>query len=202
LLHGRQLVSIPLWFDSNLERRLPTCPLELVSIPLWFDSNGVDGGEAVPTITVFQFHSGSIQTIAQAWRALLYRAFQFHSGSIQTVLGKCRERSVRGFNSTLVRFKPGRRSGRVRLCRIVSIPLWFDSNESQEERAGHAARRFNSTLVRFKQNELVIHTSCLSWFQFHSGSIQTCPSPVWPLPCFSFNSTLVRFKPFYASAVS
>jgi len=55
--------------------------------------------------------------------------FQFHSGSIQTLnsMQRTLEAHTR-FNSTLVRFKraspPPRRPGGM----LVSIPLWFDSN--------------------------------------------------------------------------
>jgi len=98
-------VSIPLWFDSNMNRTAATFrrqpgfnstlvrfkPRESryfstdapVSIPLWFDSNLSPLNNACSS-TSFQFHSGSIQT---------YNTFVF----------VCQDA-------------------------IVSIPLWFDSN--------------------------------------------------------------------------
>jgi len=186
-------VSIPLWFDSNLRERKkvqqpttkfqfhsgsiqtekPAATLQgsycfnstlvrfkpslwarsssttfLVSIPLWFDSNGITQGLChIPR--KFQFHSGSIQTIVNFAADELTRPFQFHSGSIQTT----RESGVRA------------------AAKVVSIPLWFDSN------------RWGSCLCAGD-----------SAFQFHSGSIQTFHKHNQVLANVCFNSTLVRFK--------
>jgi len=80
----------------------------------------------------FQFHSGSIQTLPLLEQGTWPETFQFHSGSIQT------------FHSLI----------QIMRTPTVSIPLWFDSNETC----------FSGGKV-----------SSLS-FQFHSGSIQTCRS--------------------------
>jgi len=144
-------VSIPLWFDSNGndEQGDQGAPIQ-VSIPLWFDSNrnsstrcnsskrfqfhsgsiqtcySCAGGLGA---VWFQFHSGSIQTAAQEMNILKLHMFQFHSGSIQTRwIAFAGTGAIYSFNSTLVRFKPLSFEGFVP-DQVVSIPLWFDSNE-------------------------------------------------------------------------
>jgi len=104
--------------------------------------------EFVP-VELFQFHSGSIQTINGVSLLIQSHAvsiplwfdsnvalqdlstqaqlFQFHSGSIQTSLILSAAIVSTSFNSTLVRFKLGLRSFNLFLL-----------------------ARFNSTLVRFK----------------------------------------------------
>jgi len=59
----------------------------VVSIPLWFDSNALAETISVRNI-LFQFHSGSIQTLAEKLILRAMEKFQFHSGSIQTSSAK------------------------------------------------------------------------------------------------------------------
>jgi len=120
--------------------------------------------------------------------------FQFHSGSIQTLGGRKFVAVAISFNSTLVRFKPVAtnfgaivlylfqfHSGSIQtflmLCvraknKRVSIPLWFDSNFCAEQ--AHPAWHNVSIPLWFDSNltkQLVDAGKIL--FQFHSGSIQT-----------------------------
>jgi len=125
----------------------------LVSIPLWFDSNGRET-KAKLLAELFQFHSGSIQTLNCNLAECLVDEFQFHSGSIQTF--HC---------SPLCVFE-----------NVVSIPLWFDSNTSssassimsnlfqfhsgsiqtqKQEDIYRSVECFNSTLVRFKLSRAI-----------------------------------------------
>jgi len=120
----------------------------------------------------FQFHSGSIQTIADA---------DSHSSdnivSIPLWFDSNLKRVVQQvgspvcFNSTLVRFKPYLACEEISL-QVVSIPLWFDSNSEEEMRKALNVSSFNSTLVRFKQ------------------ALEEFGENAWAC----FNSTLVRFK--------
>jgi len=143
-------VSIPLWFDSNSLSVCLRSSFPPVSIPLWFDSNSC---EKIPyqKISSFQFHSGSIQTVAVLLSAADAPLFQFHSGSIQTCWSywcKC-TRSLFQFHSGSIQTWVLYRLPNV--AQAVSIPLWFDSNE-----IALPASTFNDLA-----------------FQFHSGSIQT-----------------------------
>jgi len=79
---------------------------------------------------------------------------------------------------------------------VVSIPLWFDSNQT--------VRRAEFVIVLFQFHSGSIQTwrhrpcsvSPQKLFQFHSGSIQTRPAArVHRHRSGRFNSTLVRFKP-------
>jgi len=122
------MVSIPLWFDSNICHDVSPCTFFKVSIPLWFDSNyshvvaeargklkfQFHSGSIQTrflfnskySITLFQFHSGSIQTFVMMFLLARFLRFQFHSGSIQTTLTSLPKRAASSsFNSTLVRFK-------------------------------------------------------------------------------------------------
>jgi len=82
------------------------------------------------------------------------------------------------FNSTLVRFKLFVRRGRE-LEMMVSIPLWFDSNQSRFNLFEPAYQfQFHSGSI---QTQIFLHDGTLhNWFQFHSGSIQTSHSAVPP----------------------
>ena len=57
---NKDLVSIPLWFDSNFADLNELYKIEIVSIPLWFDSNR-SGDRESPDKIESQFHYGSIQ---------------------------------------------------------------------------------------------------------------------------------------------
>jgi len=59
--------------------------LRQVSIPLWFDSNEDHRELGEFWESMFQFHSGSIQTEGAPLPTLDHHLFQFHSGSIQTM---------------------------------------------------------------------------------------------------------------------
>ena len=125
---------------------------EIVSILHWFDSNRLKMLQDNFAILTFQFHTGSIQTFNESFKAYsrarsfnstLVRfkrgirevkkegdlMFQFHTGSIQTLSGsQIFGGATHRFNSTLVRFKLS-----IELCEscasmFVSIPHWFDSN--------------------------------------------------------------------------
>jgi len=121
----------------------------------------------------FQFHSGSIQTMAMMDENDPYSMFQFHSGSIQT-----NTKPMKDILKNMFQFHSGSiQTGYVRSHpleqRLVSIPLWFDSNLLCDRRFFACLTRFNSTLVRFKRqgaSPVSDHDIC-------------------------FNSTLVRFKP-------
>ena len=98
---------------------------------------------------------------------------QFHYGSIQT------------YAVILQDFK----------IDIVTIPLWFDSNNGSLSQRGFFSQRHNSTMVRFK---LLAGFSLIIKFnksQFHYGSIQTFLLLSFDNVAFpSHNSTMVRFK--------
>jgi len=186
-------------FNSTLVRFKPSeNPMSLtvnfVSIPLWFDSNRKALREQLSTLTMFQFHSGSIQTRSTdgcsgeeaavsipLWfdsnspvcaSRNLPCMFQFHSGSIQTHLQRSLRCAKIGFNSTLVRFKPNMMIGMSKKIVGVSIPLWFDSNISQiVEGIMSAMFQFHSGSIQTRKCADAHDRS--PWFQFHSGSIQT-----------------------------
>jgi len=82
-----------------------------VSIPLWFNSNLVKFFIAsFKSFFVSQFHFGSIQTYRHRWFTKgLEKGSQFHFGSIQT-------------SDISVVIAMG--------YSIVSIPLWFNSNQN------------------------------------------------------------------------
>jgi len=109
-------------------------------------------GELANTAALeFQFHSGSIQTPGDHQAAWRPTQFQFHSGSIQTWLLKSAYADMKE----------------------VSIPLWFDSNLKSLGNLIEVINRFNSTLVRFKLARSASSVMSHPMFQFHSGSIQT-----------------------------
>jgi len=188
-------VSIPLWFDSN--RMVDTVsPHRSVC----FNSTLVRFKPKSCTCFrfpgySFQFHSGSIQTMGIFIFLSGQQGFQFHSGSIQTLFDVLiRRRCKARFNSTLVRFKPPEKLNSKPFA-LVSIPLWFDSNEHEIAQSSARAKRFNSTLVRFKlfgitQRKVAeIVVSIPLWFDSNFKHLLA----VKPI-CHSFNSTLVRFK--------
>jgi len=185
-------------FNSTLVRFKPIYRLSRhrcieVSIPLWFDSN-------------------LINRQLELYRSL----FQFHSGSIQTSSGKKNSVHTLRFNSTLVRFKlPSTELGYANLRKFQ-----FHSGSIQTVNGQDVSHR----LLRFQFHSGSIQTCVMTrptearpLFQFHSGSIQTeiravelhstifVSIPLWfdsnveavaekvhNLGCF--NSTLVRFK--------
>ena len=125
----QHLVSIPLWFDSDPDVRSVTKLSSMVSIPLWFDSDSESKRLGKLSDIQSQFHYGSIQMLTASF---------------------IRRRSRKSLNSTMVRFRSYIFRLLSRPLRVVSIPLWFDSD-----------------LGDFKSP----HT-CLAWSQFHYGSIQ------------------------------
>jgi len=143
---GRELVSIPLWFDSTLYLKAYLCPAKVVSIPLWFDSTN-EGEEAVASFERFNSTLVRFNAIRFARQSMLQHvsiplwfdstnsempsirfdaSFQFHSGSIQL-----EKDTTQGLRLKEFQFH----SGSIQLIKdfvqlfgiIVSIPLWFDS---------------------------------------------------------------------------
>jgi len=161
-------VSIPLWFDSNRVETTEKTLTDIVSIPLWFDSNlfAWAGSGHRP---MFQFHSGSIQT--QRWLVrlpLAVRGFNSTLVRFKRVNWFVTSSVFFSFNSTLVRFKLTDNVKHRLQHRTVSIPLWFDSNCDVCLPLLNRTDRFNSTLVRFK------HFSALIAFSIRLVSI-----PLW-----------------------
>jgi len=99
-------VSIPLWFDSNFAVQSMGIGGSNVSIPLWFDSN----------------------TSAFAWSAFCFSCFNSTLVRFKHCSKVFWVSRMTCFNSTLVRFKLKSRVSYFDLSKIVSIPLWFDSN--------------------------------------------------------------------------
>ena len=104
-----------------------------VTIPLWFDSNQRSRKDLAKSIQRSQFHYGSIQT----------------GGGLMSLpyIHPCH-------NSTMVRFKLDRARAVTTLRRMVTIPLWFDSNTGSSDCWSDPFGRS----------------------QFHYGSIQTRPA--------------------------
>ncbi len=106
-----RFVSIPSWFDYNLQRRA-RCSLQLrVSIPSWFDYNCRAFCVARAACPSFQSHLGSITT-----------ARLRHGG------GRCSSVSIPSwfdYNSTSRKISCS--------SSTVSIPSWFDYNRWQVE---------------------------------------------------------------------
>jgi len=126
---------------------------------------------SITKVELFQFHSGSIQTLQ---RVLLFRkSRRFNSTLVRFKLQGVSNPSSTDpcFNSTLVRFK--RYQGSCLRPEInVSIPLWFDSNMSSLNCL--PSRRLVSIPLWFDSNRRINKMNILlKWFQFHSGSIQT-----------------------------
>ncbi len=99
----------------------------------------------------FQFHTGSIKSVAVSPERVALPVFQFHTGSIKSgqksLVGLFGDRC---FNSTLVRLKVVF----LRLSRLAWVC-------------------FNSTLVRLKGSTFRSALLSSSKFQFHTGSIKS-----------------------------
>ena len=99
-------VSIPLWYDSNLTNQTLIVQQGFVSIPLWYDSNGKKKFTINPNIFCLNSTMVWFKLSNQvAFSTSPYKS-QFHYGMIQM---------LRFFNMV------GKTS-------LVSIPLWYDSN--------------------------------------------------------------------------
>jgi len=162
-------VSIPLWFDSNTSRLLPSVRSLLVSIPLWFDSNTKREHsqmqcEAGFNSTLVRFkHSKTSQTgfSNNSFNSTLVRFKRSKSSA--------RNSNNHSFNSTLVRFKPISFSEALTMCSCVSIPLWFDSNPRKSHYFCHDAPVsiplwFDSNLRRGGSGESAQPVSIPLWF--------------------------------------
>jgi len=104
----------------------------------------------------FQFHSGSIQTLAKFPWPEAVTEFQFHSGSIQTV-SRC---------PIAVPFH------------FVSIPLWFDSNSLLDKRTiTIKAFQFHSGSIQTIQQKLArvlpYAVSIPLWFDSNHNNVLT-----------------------------
>jgi len=166
------LVSIPLWFDSNLSSNILSPAHILVSIPLWFDSNMTLPGWMASNNSVsiplwFDSNCAGGAELSEELNAVSIPLW-FDSNRNQYWLSLC-SRQV----SIPLWFDSNRTSlYRRRVTETVSIPLWFDSNQRIPPPPSHPTASFNSTLVRFKLSPKFL------FFAEISG----------------FNSTLVRFK--------
>ncbi len=166
-------VSIPSWFDYNLNTP-PRCPsAAVVSIPSWFDYNELR--RLVYEYVDLSFNPILVRLQLAARHTILSFKLQFqsHLGSITTPSWAATSRTAKQFQSHLgsittsttvhISFPPP----------PVSIPSWFDYN----------------CITGLMQ----LQSGCE--FQSHLGSITTeaaCPSPPAPLGCF--NPILVRLQ--------
>ena len=125
------------------------------------------------SVSLFQFHSGSIKSLTTTNYKLIETMFQFHSGSIKredvrdvlnsafncfnsivvrlkVLLWGWIEQYNRGFNSIVVRLK-------------VAARIWLGFNR----------KCFNSIVVRLKAAATAFALRGDILFQFHSGSIKS-----------------------------
>ena len=148
-----------------------------VSIPHWFDSKPLFSMHRWQTVSGFQFHIGSIQSLFLAKVRGALTSFQFHIGSIQSFLDKLRKDAYKYVSIPHWFDSKTYPACRKRSRESVSIPHWFDSKSDVTINFHQSIHSFNSTLVRFK-------VACRSKdkLTFHG-----------------FNSTLVRFKDHHRS---
>ena len=146
-------VTIPLWFDSNMEltitrnkfgerhnstmvrfkHRRSNMDLALifsVTIPLWFDSNIITsiGKICLLKVTIpLWFDSNSRTAHCRQTLSMVTIPLWFDSNSFPTEESRLQKY---GHNSTMVRFKPGSANYQpVSRRPRATIPLWFDSNQ-------------------------------------------------------------------------
>ena len=118
------LISIPLWFDCELSKFL----MKFVSwyfnstmVRLW----GNGGLQFSVFVCEFQFHYGSIVSIAREGDIFLTNTFQFHYGSIvryfNTSDNEWKDRFQFHYGSIVREYMNDHINGTD-----ISIPLWFD----------------------------------------------------------------------------
>jgi len=192
-----KVVSIPLWFDSNFRQTLCRIWLQHVSIPLWFDSNVIDTTEDF-VLSVFQFHSGSIQTNIDKLIICGPTRFQFHSGSIQT-----KDSDLYLVIQHTFQFHSGSIQTKKLKPQLPIQPRFqFHSGSIQTFADAFSMRfveSFNSTLVRFKRDSRGRIRQ--RWNSFNSTLVRfkhtTLAKEI--INGAGFNSTLVRFKRDFGS---
>jgi len=172
-----EIVSIPLWFNSNRKEKTMATQqnFSLNSTLVQFKLEiRVDGDFNV--VAKSQFHFGSIQTHGLlSQKTGKATTSQFHFGSIQTEIREiCDTKGRRiGLNSTLVQFKPKESILEYIKFIKVSIPLWFNSNFNARGLSKEKINCLNSTLVQFKPLRGRSNWTVYPPSQFHFGSIQT-----------------------------
>ena len=128
---------------------LRTC----VSIPLWFDSDLENAFKAGHKIVWSQFHYGSIQMGIKLYGRVSLTESQFHYGSIQiTAIDFLKKKRVSRLNSTMVRFRFLPLTIILIITIVVSIPLWFDSDKFGKVQKIREMLSLNSTMVRFRSD--------------------------------------------------
>ncbi len=98
--------------------------------------------------TKFQFHNGTIKSMAKVIFQNLPAKFQFHNGTIKSSSFCCNSTCKTNFNSTMVRLKVE-----------ANLEAWADYFY------------FNSTMVRLKA-ATYINAYSNNKFQFHNGTIK------------------------------
>ena len=143
------ILSIPRWYDWNVQIMMIWITLKFLSIPRWYDWNA--GQEIENTAeNHFQFHDGTIGTKLFERYGFQPITFQFHDGTIGTNRSAKRPKNLLTFNSTMVRLEPAGR-GSARTSMTLSIPRWYDWNGRFIPLALTGESTFNSTMVRLEQ---------------------------------------------------
>ena len=167
----------------------------------------------------FQFHSGSIKSIARVVYGDDGVVFQFHSGSIKSKEARVKRITGASFNSIVVRLKAD-----CHWPMLDRYPMFqFHSGSIKRVSVAFSSwrwyRRFNSIVVRLKEclkgvasiyeqsfNSIVVrlkgeshqrHLARWLKFQFHSGSIKSDDICLWPdndVP-FQFHSGSIKSQP-------
>ena len=145
----------------------------------------------------FQFHYGTIKRRKSAEEAAKAAIFQFHYGTIKRKMTPTFKKCEKYFNSTMVRLKVptyvisrmfskfqfhyGTIKRRVRQA-LAEIGQRNFNSTMVRLKVSHSTRyiiaclNFNSTMVRLKAEKGGIYMDLACLFQFHYGTIKSCPS--------------------------
>ncbi len=140
------IVSIPLWFSLNRERRSVIRQLRpFVSIPLWFSLNGAMTIECTASVTGFHPTMVLAQPFFYQIGTIIFM-FPSHYGSRSTPY----RRSAAPWERVFPSHYGSRSTSTPRLTSFssrVSIPLWFSLNHFNCSAKPAGTCRFHPTMV-------------------------------------------------------